>query len=307
MAALYTKALRNADNSVAIRQSQRDWLRLVRNQCTTVDCLGAAYDRRIAALATGRALELDASISALKAVDPAATSGVQYLPASQDSKPYEDWLEQNQLFESAIALARRAAPGMPLPKVVGWECDTNRGAFYVSQQDLVVVCYQFVAEIASYHVGRLQDPSTNATVEGRRMFTAIEFAVLHEIGHSLLHRRKALGSLGSEETEADSFASVVLLSNEPDINDVVESAVSIWGLTSTFGMKEQNGWEDYSDEHALPQQRFANYACLALGRNPAFGQWIMKTSVLKPQRAQRCANEWERAAAGLHTLVFAGR
>ena len=307
MAALYTKALKNTDDAIAVKQSQRDWLRLVRNQCTTVDCLSTVYARRIDALNSGRALELDPSISALKAVDPSVDANVQYLPASQTYKLYSDWLAQNHLFESSLALARTVAPGVPMPKVVGWECDTNRAAFYLSQSNLVVVCYQFVAQIANFHAGRLQDSSTNTAVEGRRMFTALEFAVLHEIGHSLLHRRKALGSLGPEEAEADTFASVILLSNMPQLNDIVEATISIWGLTSTFGTKQETTWEDYSDEHALPGQRFDNFACLALGRNPAFGPWIAKANILTAHRAQRCAAEWDRASIGMRTLVAATR
>jgi uncharacterized protein len=303
MAKLYVQTLKQSPDLVAVRQSQRDWLRLVRNQCGTISCLTDAYAARIAALSQGTPLKLDASFSGLSAVNTQASGAVHFGVPATAYQSFANWLKEHRVLEIAMSLVRARAPQAVLPNVVAYQCDPNRGAFYLSRENLVVICYQLVEDLANYYGPRSKESSSTSEAEGRRMITALHFAVLHEVGHGLLHRQRAAGSLGAEEVEADNFAAAILLGSRTTTAEVQDSVLSIWGLTTTFGMKESNGWADYGDEHALPQQRFASFACMALGRAPGIGAWLEQASVLPPRRVARCPGEWERAANGLKTLL----
>jgi uncharacterized protein len=213
MADLYRRALKSADNEVSIRQSQRDWQRLIRNQCSTFGCLTTSYASRIAALREGRALGLDNSLTALSFAAAAPAGVVSYI-ASADYKEYADWMKNAQVLEQTVALVAEEVPRSALPSVVGWQCEQVSGAFYLAQRNMVVICYQFVKELSDYRVAQMKEPGSSDRLEASRLFSAIQFTVLHEIGHALLHRRRDAGSLGQEEAEADTFASVYLLSTK---------------------------------------------------------------------------------------------
>ena len=307
MAKLYRDALVRSVDPVAVRQSQRDWLRLVRNQCGTVACLSTAYGARISALAHGTPFKLDDSLSGLSGVNTHSSGTVYFGAPDSNHQGYANWLKETKVLEGALQLVRARAPQTVLPNVFAFQCNPDRGAFYLSKDNLVVVCYQLVRDLADYYLPRSKQPDSSAEDEGARMLASLQFAVLHEVGHGLLHRQRAAGSLGNEEVEADNFASAILLASRATTRQVQDAILGVWGLTTTFGMKEQNGWAEYGDEHALPQQRFATFACLALGKEPAIGPWLATTSILPQRRMSRCPAEWERTSNGLRSLLLAVR
>ena len=113
--------------------------------------------------------------------------------------------------------------------------------------------------------------------------------VLHEIGHAVLHREKDRGTFGREETEADNFASVVLLRSLGQREELVESLLALHSfLSAAFTWTGQPDARRYADEHELEPQRYSNYACLLAGRSPDLSRSLVEQQALTKARAGRC-------------------
>lgn len=298
MAAEYKTVLRTAANRELVVANQRDWLRLVRGTCKTLECLNVAYQNRIAALQKGNAhdLSIDSITTNILSQATAATPAVVYGQASTPS--VSKWLIDVHFLESIRAEAERLTRLPPGLRLMTQQCG-KANAYYIAQYNAVILCYELADRLSSEHWARIQnkDQSQQETV---RYLAGLKFIMFHEIGHAIFNANFKEGSLAREETEADAFASAALIASMPSSQ---ESDSVVWGVWSFLRVAGRGGAEDLSDEHELPGQRWANFACLLGGRFPEMLQTFVQSNSLSKQRSTRCQSEWRRTWNGFQTLT----
>jgi len=88
----------------------------------------------------------------------------------------------------------------------------------------------------------------------------------HELGHAALHNRRARRNFGNQESEADSFAAVILILSSRNDADLVNMLVGVKYFPEVF---RQQGLtlDALTDEHELSERRYYAFACLAAGAN----------------------------------------
>ncbi|MNX37405.1 hypothetical protein D3C86_677110 [compost metagenome] len=302
MSDTYWQLYKSAADKQALRQSQRDWLRYVRNACASLDCLRDAYQARIRDLASGQptSLALQGSLADIYSRLESVSKGVTYGAAPSAYEPLTAWLQSRRLLEDTLALARAATHISPDLRLSAQFCGGQINAFYLAGRDAVVVCYELIGTLAQAHQTRVsaQDPST-AEAEGRRLAAAIRYVVLHEIGHSIFKLQENEGLLGREETSADAFAYYVQLAasrNDDEVSDAV------WGVFSVFQVLATPA-HSYADEHESSEQRLANFACMVIGRSPAFKEHLVRANYLNDARAKLCRKEWNQAGRAIESMA----
>ncbi len=134
-----------------------------------------------------------------------------------------------------------------------------------------------------------------------------EFALLHEMGHLLIHEL-GLPVLGREEDAADQlgFMGLFLLyrrQHEPDFAARLLDIADYWRLEWQRAKPPHEEVREW-DSHALDAQRFYNLACLAYGSDPRQLEWIIQATGLPEQRAFYCDQEYQQV---LHAVSWLKR
>lgn len=301
MAGLYSRAVNAAEDPRAVRQSQRDWLRLVRNRCDGRECLVAAYAERIRRLEANQPLNL-----ADTPAQPSSAAGLKsgdtvYLDTSAEyEQKIAAWLQQTKPIEVAMQVVQRYVTSSAVPVVFVRHCGAQAGggAWYLETANQIHVCYEFIASLLNAHDAAVKAGGTSWEIEQRLVLDGIKFLVWHEAAHGLLRRDG--GSTGPEEAAADNIAAILLLTEAKADEDVRRAVLAVHRLTSAMGPRVTYTDTEYADEHLLPQQRFFAVACLAVGREPALSGWL---TILSPRRAAQCKAEWPRKVDSLNALL----
>lgn len=164
----------------------------------------------------------------------------------------------------------------------------------------LVMCYELLDHMEQIFSPYNQNPKLkNEMVTGAWMF-----ALLHELGHALIHQLD-LPITGKEEDAVDQL-STLLLTNTGASGERAILAGAQWfrlesarnqtagtlSLQNLFG----SGSEQYnfSDEHSIHEQRFYNILCWEYGYNPEGLMFAVKDGTLPAERAQRCGHEYQQ-------------
>jgi hypothetical protein len=128
---------------------------------------------------------------------------------------------------------------------------------------------------------------------------AITFVLLHEAGHMMINKFD-LPKIGSEEDEADHFASAVL-SGALDFGrpDEAETRARELGLFSAAAYFDRMHKDDvrhfrqplWADEHGEPEQRAFNIVCMLYGRSTAEWGQLARQMGLPKQRLRSCVDD----------------
>lgn len=306
MATLFSKALKDSSNPSLVRQSQRDWLRLVRNRCDSRECLVSAYEERIRRLRDGRAQDLSATpAGAFSSADGRLAPGeVDYLPGEQDfEQKLVPWIRGLGVVEEAMEVAARYVPKRTLPSVVLRHCAAQAGfgAYYTEAAHQVHVCYEFVTSLIQTQDQLVKGGQSNWDAEQPLARAAIKFLVWHEAAHALLRKSSDGGTVGPEEAEADNIAGVLLLAHTTSEEQTRQAVLGVRRLVTVFGPRATYTDTEYADEHLLPQQRFAAISCLAVGRQPALVGWLGQ--ILPARRAAQCQADWPKKLSAVNALL----
>jgi hypothetical protein len=169
-------------------------------------------------------------------------------------------------------------------------------AFYDSNDPTVTVCYELMEHF--YQVFRSTGLSDERAYE--KMFDAVRFVFLHEIGHALIDTYK-LPVTGNEEDAADRASAYINLEElgEDGVNAVF-AAADAFAIESK---RRTNGRQDLADEHLLKEQRFYNSLCMIYGSNSAKYESIVTKGYLPKERAVRCENEYQRTSESWRNLL----
>ena len=173
-------------------------------------------------------------------------------------------------------------------------CDGVSNAFYkrVGPSPALTICYEYLREI-------MEMMPKETTAAGVTPHDAVVgqfvFAVAHEMGHAAFDMFD-VPIMGREEDAADQFAAYFMLQFRND-----EARRLVGGAAYAYHMfvKDYQDKPDvtlplkaFSNEHGLPQQRFANLLCVAYGKDAQLFADVVERGYLPKERAMRCRYEY---------------
>ena len=166
--------------------------------------------------------------------------------------------------------------------------DCNQiNAFYDPNDRSVTMCY----ELMEHFYNAFKSDGNDDDAAYQKMFEAVQFVFLHEIGHALIDTLK-LPVAGNEEDAADRLSSYVNLKEMGD-----DGVRAVFSAADAFAIESKNntsGKRNMADEHLLGEQRFYNSLCMIYGSNTDKYSKIVTEGYLPKERAVRCAAEYQR-------------
>ncbi|MBP7376113.1 MAG: hypothetical protein KA956_06520 [Pyrinomonadaceae bacterium] len=175
------------------------------------------------------------------------------------------------------------------------ECG-QANAFYDSNDTSVTVCYELMEHF--YDTFRGTGMADDKAYD--KMFDAVRFVFLHEIGHALTDTYK-LPITGNEEDAADRCSAFINLTELGD--DGVRAVLAAADSFKIESKRRTADKSDLADEHLLQEQRFYNSLCMIYGSNPSKYSNIVTDGYLPKARAERCESEFTRTAESWATLL----
>jgi Putative metallopeptidase len=167
------------------------------------------------------------------------------------------------------------------------DCNGEVNAFYSPDSESVTVCYELMEHF--FKVFRVGGSSEDVSYQ--KMFDAVRFVFLHEIGHALIDQYK-LPITGNEEDAADRCSSYINLEElGPEGVKAVVAAADAFSIESKLGANRE---KNMADEHLLQEQRFYNSLCMMYGSNPDRYSNFVTDNYLPKERAVRCPAEYQR-------------
>lgn len=193
-------------------------------------------------------------------------------------------IKQQKILENA---AKQLNAALSLPRDItlsSLDCGTPN-AFYQPTKHTIYICYELMELF--YKV--FENKGVAPAEANQRMFNAIQFVFLHELGHSLIHNYE-LGVTGKEEDASDQLATYVSIE---EVENGEENALN--GALTFILLSENQDTKNlpYYDEHSLGPQRYYNILCWLYGHNPQKYQHLVPKS-LPEERAVRCSDEYAK-------------
>lgn len=210
-------------------------------------------------------------------------------------KKIDEQIKEEKLLQKAADQLNRA---LVLPEDItlrAKDCG-EQNAFYDPNDRSVTMCYELMERF--YQTFRSAGDAEN--VAYGKMFDAVRFVFLHEIGHALIDVYK-LPVTGGEEDAADRLAAFV---NLRELGD--EGVRAVFAAADAFEIESKNAGtakRNLADEHLLQEQRFYNSLCMIYGSNPAKYEKIVSDGYLPKERAVRCKTEYQRTVESWTTLL----
>lgn len=169
-------------------------------------------------------------------------------------------------------------------------------AFYSADERAVTVCYELVEHFYEvFRRGALNDEKAYG-----KMFDAVRFAFLHEIGHALIDVYN-LPISGNEEDAADRCSAFINLTEFG-----ADGAGAVIAAAEAFSIESKNSSPDkrnLAGEHLLQEQRFYNSICLLYGSDAEKYGYLLEQNYLPRERAEHCPQEYERTVDSWSSLL----
>jgi len=214
-------------------------------------------------------------------------------PKNAELQPIYAQLKESQILEKFQQFMRPLRlPGPLLLEFV--DCNGKVNAWY--QKQTVMVCYDFVAEMA--HAAPKETTKSGVTPHDAVIGPLVQI-FFHEVAHAVFDMLK-LPVFGREEDAADLVAAYMLVRLGKE-----EARRMIGGVALMYARqtKEQNEkLNAYWSAHSLPAQRFYNFVCIGYGAYPDVFEAVSK-DYLPEARAKNCANEYRQIAYAFKTLI----
>lgn len=204
-------------------------------------------------------------------------------------------VKNEKLLEKAADQLNRALI-LPHDIILRTKDCNDPNAFYDPADRSVTMCYELMERMYSV----IKSSGVPADKSYARMFEAVRFVFLHEIGHSLIDAFK-LPIGGNEEDAADRLAAYVSLTELGD-----EGIRSVYAAADVFSIesKRDNGKNNnLADEHLLQEQRFYNSLCMIYGSDTVKHRNIVSDGYLPKERAERCETEYKRTVESWANLL----
>ncbi len=127
----------------------------------------------------------------------------------------------------------------------------------------------------------------------------VEFTILHEFGHALIHQF-SLPVFGMEEDAADQMATTaMILRYGADVDtEAIDRLLAVsaeWLSEWEVEEREEGDSHAFWDSHSLAIQRFYNVNCLLFGANPDELSFLFDTDALPAERGFDCDQTYAQA------------
>lgn len=203
----------------------------------------------------------------------------------------KEWIQDSGFMEENIAYLNET---YRLPydiEVILRECG-EANAYYFEKE--LVICYEFIDmtfnDFEYYYEDALQTGEYTSDDIGLFTIDMVDFAFYHEIAHALIEAYE-LPITGSEESAADQFATLSMLSYGPDEGNSVMLHVTNWYLIKA--LEEEDEIQNHlGDIHELRAQTFYNLVCYMYGQDPILNKKMLTDNVLTEERAESCPTEY---------------
>ena len=195
-------------------------------------------------------------------------------------------VKADKLLEKAAARLNRSLI-LPHDITLKTQDCSQVNAFYDPNERSVTMCYELMEHF--YSTFRSAGDSENRAYG--KMFDAVRFVFLHEIGHALIDGYK-LPVMGNEEDAADRLSAFVNLTELGE-----EGVRAVFAAADAFAIESKSSAQDarnLADEHLLQEQRFYNSLCMIYGSDNAKYAKIVTEGYLPKERAVRCQSEYQR-------------
>lgn len=207
----------------------------------------------------------------------------------------DNQVKNEKLLEKAADQLNRALI-LPHDIILRTKDCNDPNAFYDAADRSVTMCYELMERMYSV----FKSSGVPADKSYSRMFEAVRFVFLHEIGHSLIDAFK-LPIGGNEEDAADRLAAYVNLTELGD-----EGIRSVYAAAEVFSIESKRDAgknNNLADEHLLQEQRFYNSLCMIYGSDTVKHGKIVSEGYLPKERAGRCETEYRRTAESWANLL----
>jgi hypothetical protein len=168
------------------------------------------------------------------------------------------------------------------------DCDGDVNAYYESNAQSITVCYELMEHF--YKIFKSAGSSDNQAYT--KMFDAVRFVFLHEMGHALIDTYK-LPVMSNEEDAADRCSAYI---NLKELGGD-EGVRAVFAAADAFNIESKmnpGGSRNLADEHLLQEQRFYNSLCMVYGSDTDKYAYIVNQGYLPKERAVRCPSEYQR-------------
>lgn len=168
-------------------------------------------------------------------------------------------------------------------------------AFYDPRERSVTVCY----ELMEHFYRNFKSAGISDQKAYDKMFDAIRFVFLHELGHALIDAYQ-LPVIGNEEDAADRCSSYICLTELGD-----EGVRAAMAAADSFALESKSNSPNsrsMADEHLLQEQRFYNTLCMIYGSDTNKYAYILQEGYLPKARAVRCPGEFDRTVQSWSNL-----
>ncbi len=168
-------------------------------------------------------------------------------------------------------------------------------ALYDPNDSSITMCY----ELMEHFYKLFKSSGKNEQQAYDKMFDAVRFVFLHELGHAMIDLYN-LPITGNEEDAADRVSAYICLE---EIKDGVKSVLAAADAFEIESKGKTTDKRDFADEHLLSEQRFYNSLCMIYGSNTVKYESFLKQGYLPKERAVRCQNEYERTMQSWQALL----
>jgi hypothetical protein len=168
-------------------------------------------------------------------------------------------------------------------------------AYYDPSDRSITICYELMEHF--YKLFKSTGLDDQAAYD--KMFDAIRFAFLHELGHAVIDAYK-LPVIGNEEDAADRCSSYICLTELGD-----EGVRAVMAAADAFAIESKirtPNNRNMAGEHLLQEQRFYNSLCMIYGSNTSKYDFIVTENYLPRERAVRCPSEFDRTVQSWSSL-----
>ncbi|MCX8503262.1 MAG: DUF4344 domain-containing metallopeptidase [Beijerinckiaceae bacterium] len=122
--------------------------------------------------------------------------------------------------------------------------------------------------------------------------------MFHEFGHALISEFE-IPVLGREEDAVDSFANIMMISEDPDpiLDEMIVAVSDEYFEEGKFS--ELVAW----DEHSMNEQRAYAVVCMLVGADPVGFKHAADNASMPKDRQEACAFEWEKTSVSWNKLL----
>lgn len=204
-------------------------------------------------------------------------------------------VKEEKLLEKAADKLNRALI-LPTDLFIKTKDCNEINAFYNPNDVSVTLCYELMEHF--FKVFKSAGETDEKAYD--KMFAAVQFVFLHEIGHALIDQFK-LPITANEEDAADRCSAYI---NLEELGD--EGVRAVLAAADSFAIESKQrapNNRNMADEHLLQEQRFYNALCMTYGSNPAKYGTIVTENYLPKERAMRCPADYQRTVESWKNLL----